>query len=224
MAGQGVVECRIEAYLTAVSAQLVGPRAACTAILDELRDGLHEATTCHRDRGVSPEAAIAAALREFGPPAALAASFAGELATSRARRISCAYLLTGPLVGSAWLLMLAPASWWRLGPRAVWTAIPVAPMVAVAVTICAVVLFASGRPHERLGRLVGHGLHAAMIVIGSAILGDLVMLIVAIHSTAAMAASPTLAVIAVSASAARLCCSLPAGQRCARSRRNLTSR
>ncbi|MFC4946200.1 permease prefix domain 1-containing protein [Pseudonocardia sp. GCM10023141] len=225
MAGHDVAGRQIETYLTAVSAGLVGPPAACTAILDELRDGLHEATRCRRERGVSSEAAVAAALREFGPPAVVAASFTGELATGRARRVIAAYLLTGPIVGSAWLLMLAPAQWRQgaatMSVASLWAAVPVAPAIGIAVGVGLVVLVATRRPHRRLGQLVGHGLPGAMIVIGSAVLGDLVMIIAATCSTTVLANSPTLAILAVSVSAARLCCAQTAGARCLRSWRSL---
>ena len=102
-----------DGYLAAVAERLDGPRSTRTAILDELRDGLYEACTAWRARGLDAQAAVAAALREFGPPAGLARGFAGELATARARRIALAYLATGPMVGAPWLLALQPVS----GPR-----------------------------------------------------------------------------------------------------------
>lgn len=223
MAGHDLTEHVIEPYLAAVATGLVGPRAARTAILDELRDGLQEAATLRRARGAAPEAAVVEVLREFGPPAALATSFAGELATCRARRTALTYLLTGPLVGLAWLLMLAPTSWLRRGPTALWAAIPATPVIGIAAVAGLLVLAATGRPSRWLELPSGHVLHGAFIVIAAAALGDLIMLILATQS-AASRASPTLAVLAVTASVVRLGCGLAAGAHCLRSFRSLLGR
>lgn len=82
MVGGDVAERAIDGYLAAVAPRLVGPRAARTAILDELRDGLHEAVAARIRSGDEMEAALRAALDEFGAPARTAAAFAGELAGS----------------------------------------------------------------------------------------------------------------------------------------------
>ena len=81
----------IESYLAQVARRLPAGRRRRAAILDELRDGLYEAV----ERGLAPADAVGG----FGTPAAVAAAFAGELATVRARRTVWAYLGTRPLVG-----------------------------------------------------------------------------------------------------------------------------
>lgn len=106
----------IAAYLDAVGQRLLGPRTCRRAILDELRDGLHEAAATRYQRGVPAAEAVAAALHEFGPPAALAVGFAGELAIARARRTTLAYLATGPLIGLSWLAVIVPTRWWQRDP------------------------------------------------------------------------------------------------------------
>ena len=53
-----------------------------------------------------PDQAQAAAVAQFGSPQAVADAFTGELATAYARRTIALFVLTGPLVGIWWLLLL----------------------------------------------------------------------------------------------------------------------
>ncbi len=215
MADRDVAEQVIEQYLDAVDARLVGPRSARTAIIDELRDGLREAGAAWRSRGAESQAAIRQALREFGPPAALAAGFAGELATRRARVVAAAYLATGPAVGIAWLLLLALP-----GPG---VAVPQAmPMIAVAVLAGVLVLAATGRTGLRRRPCERLVLHGSLVVVVAAAVGDLLMLVVAITSVPA-ATTPVPLVLAIAASTVRLASGAVAGARCLHSRRSLTA-
>ena len=59
---------------------------------------------------------------------AVADAFAGELATAYARRTIALYVITGPLVGIWWLLLLRPDPW-RAGLIALLAAIPVLPLI-----------------------------------------------------------------------------------------------
>jgi hypothetical protein len=94
-------------YLAAVTAQLTGPPAARVAVTDELRDGLIEALDTHQGHGCSQAEATAAAIAEFGDPATVAAAFGPELAAVQARRVAVGLLVTGPLVGLAWITAVA---------------------------------------------------------------------------------------------------------------------
>ena len=158
MRGLPPAEPAIEAYLDAVAERLVGPRAPRRAILDELRDGLYEAAAAHLRRGVPAAQAVSVALREFGSPAALAAGFAGELAIVRARRITLAYLATGPLIGLSWLSVIAPTWWWQRDPVTLLHAIPVLPLIAVAAVAGILVLAFTGPAGARLRIAERHGL------------------------------------------------------------------
>ena len=67
---------RFESYLARVSAALPVADERRVAILDELRDHLHEALDAARERGLGEEAAAAEALARLGSPAEVAAGFA----------------------------------------------------------------------------------------------------------------------------------------------------
>ena len=210
----------MEAYLDAVAGR-IGPRAPRRAILDELRDGLHEAAATHHRRGVPAAEAVAAALREFGPPAALAAGFAGELAIVRARRTTVAYLATGPLVGLSWLPVIVPTGWWQREPIALLHLIPVLPLIAVAAVAGILVLAATGPIGRRLRVPERHGLAGALVVLAAASLGDVILLATAAHLV--QAAAQTLVAVACTASTARLGASAAAMAHCVRSHRALAS-
>jgi hypothetical protein len=221
MRGRPPAEPAIAAYLDAVAGRLIGPRAPRRAILDELRDGLYEAAATHLRRGVPAAEAVAAALREFGPPAALAAGFAGELAIVRARRTTLAYLATGPLVGLSWLSVIVPTPWWQRDPITLLHAIPVLPLIAVAAVAGILVLAVTGPTGSRLRIPERHGLAGALIVIAAASLGDVILLATAAHLP--QAAAQTLVAVACTASTARLTASATAVAHCVRSHRTLTS-
>jgi hypothetical protein len=219
MRGRPPGEPGIAAYLDAVAGRLVGPRAPRRAILDELRDGLHEAAAAHHRRGVPAADALAAALREFGSPAALAAGFAGELAIVRARRTTAAYLATGPLIGLCWLSAIIPTGWWQRDPITLLHAIPVLPLIAVAAVAGILVLAATGRTGSRLRVPERHGLTGALIVIAAALLGDMILLVTASHLLPE--ATPTVVTVAFTVSTARLAAGITAIAHCVRSRRTL---
>jgi hypothetical protein len=134
----------LDGWLQQVAAALPGPRRARLAILDELRDGLHEATRTRLATATPPAAAARAATEEFGDPAALARVFAPELAAARARSLTLILVGTGPLVGITWLLgglAATPAATrlplppWKedfVGVWAVWPMIPAAVAIVLA--------------------------------------------------------------------------------------------
>jgi hypothetical protein len=130
----------IEEYLDHVARRLPAGRRTRAAVLDELRDGLHEAAA---GSGLPPPDAARAAVHRFGAPEVVAAAFAGELATVRARRTVWGFLGTGPLVGVWWLLTFVPRPW-AAGPGTVWAAIPVLPVIVAAVLAAVAMLAATG--------------------------------------------------------------------------------
>jgi len=119
MAGRDLAESAaeraVEGYLGAVAAGLIGPRRVRAAILDELRDGLHDAIATRVRRGEHPTVAMRSALAQFGAPEVMAHGFAGELAGSRARRTVAAYLSTGPTSPEQacghGMILAGPAGW-----------------------------------------------------------------------------------------------------------------
>jgi hypothetical protein len=138
------IEEQIGRYLDQIAADLHGPRRRRARILAELREGLVEAVAGHTARGLPPRQAVVAATAQFGSPAAVAASFAGELTIGYARRTLGLFVATGPLVGIPWLLVLHPDPW-RTGLVATLDAIPVVPLIAVAVTTAVSTLATTGR-------------------------------------------------------------------------------
>lgn len=135
----------VERYLTELAAQLLpGPRAARTRVLAEIRDGLTDTIDARLAGGMPPDAAATTAIHEFGDPATVAHSFAEELATASARRTIAAFILTGPLVGIWWLLLLHAAPW-RSGVLAALIAIPALPLIPVAIAAAAGTFATTGR-------------------------------------------------------------------------------
>lgn len=204
-AADTAVEIPIRAYLDKVAAALHGPRRQRTRILTELHDGLEQAITDRTTRGQPAERATATVIAEFGTPDAVAAAFAGELATGFARRTLSTYIATGPLVGIWWLLLLRPDPW-RAGLVALLTAIPVVPLIAVGLATAAGTLATTGRLMRWLPEAgPGRALTATATVTGLTLVGDLLIIGVAAH---AAALTRPLAVIAVAASLIRVGCSL----------------
>jgi hypothetical protein len=97
-------EAVLGGYLAAVARRLPGRRATRRDVLDELRDGLLEATTAYERDGLTPAAAATAAVAEFGPPREVAAAHAGELLLAQARH------------GAWWVLglLVAAGAWWQV--------------------------------------------------------------------------------------------------------------
>jgi hypothetical protein len=131
-------------YLSNLAAQLCGPRRRREAILAELRDGLDQASEDCIAAGLPPDQAAAAAITQFGTPEAVADAFGGELATAYARRTIALFVATGPLVGIWWLLLLHPSPW-RTGLIALLAAIPVIPLIVIAIATAGGTLATTGR-------------------------------------------------------------------------------
>ena len=148
MAGNHVtsqrVQGQLDGYCRGLAARLRGPRRRREQILDELRDGLDHAVSDHIADGLSDTEAAKAAIAEFGTPDAVADAFAGELGTAYARRTIALFVVTGPLVGIWWLLLLQPHPW-RTGLIALLVAIPVIPLIPIAIVTAATALATTGR-------------------------------------------------------------------------------
>jgi hypothetical protein len=195
----------VEQYLADVAARLRGPRAARTRIVAELRDGLTEAIEAHLVRGMSPGTSVTTAIDEFGTPATVAGSFAGELATASARRTIAAFLLTGPCVGVWWLLLLHPAPW-RTGIVALLAAIPALPLIVLAVATAAGTFATTGRLIRWLPETnPARALAAAIAVATMCLVADLIVLgVLAAHLTGGRRYPGTLAALAATASIVRI--------------------
>src|SRR5690554_6268978 len=173
----------LEQYLTSLDGHLVGSPRDRARILDEIRGGLEEATAGYASRDLPPPAAALAAVDDLGSPATVAGAFAGELATRRARRILWALLLTGPLVGIWWFLLLAPVPW-SPQPGILIASIPVLPLIAAAIGTVIVAIATTGSLIRWLPEAAPkRALLATTIVAVAAILGDLTMLSILVSRT-----------------------------------------
>jgi hypothetical protein len=193
----------IAAYLDELGARLLGPRRRRAQILAELRDGLDHATEEHLAAGMSAQQAQTAAVAQFGSPPAVADAFAGELGTAYARRTLALYVLTGPLVGIWWLLLRQPDPW-RAGLIALLAAIPVLPLIIIAIATAAGTLASTGRLMRWLPEAApGRALAATAVLAGLCIGADLTMIGLWVASETAVR---PLAIIAVAASIIRIAC------------------
>jgi hypothetical protein len=201
----------LDDYLAALAARLPGPARARQAILDELRDGLVEATHTRLTGGASPAQAAAAAVTEFGDPTTIAAAFTPELAARRARRIALTLIGTGPLVGSLWLGAVAASGqaaiaaahiWqWPVVQAGGWTARLLLAIVGATVLAAWVTVAATGRLTRWLPARPSLPAVAAAAAASGASLFDLsLLLVLATHTLPTPAAAPwqlvTLAAIA----------------------------
>jgi hypothetical protein len=181
-------QVQLDTYCQDLAARLRGPRRRREQILAELRDGLDHAVSDHIASGLSDTEAAQAAIAEFGTPDTVADAFAGELATAYARRTIALFVLTGPLVGIWWLLLLQPHPW-RTGLVALILAIPVIPLLPIAIATAATALATTGRLMrwlpESSPQLV---LTATIAIAGAVLLADLTVL--AVYAGSDMPAQP----------------------------------
>jgi hypothetical protein len=184
---------------------LRGPRRRRAQILAELRDGLDQAIADQRTDGRTEDQAVESAIDRFGTPQAVADAFAGELVTVYGRHTIAWYIATGPLVGIWWLLLLQPHPW-RAGLVAVLTAIPILPLIAVAIATAAGTFATTGRLIRWLPEASpDRALTATIAIAALALAGDLTVITLYLRSGAA--AQP-LAIPAIAASLIRIACSM----------------
>jgi hypothetical protein len=198
-------EARLRSYLGQIAVDLHGPRGRRERILAELRDGLDRAVADQIATGLPADQAVTAAIGQFGSPAAIADAFAAELAIAYARRILAWFIATGPLVGIWWLLLLQPYPW-HTGLVALLATIPVLPLIVVAIATAAGTFATTGRLMRWLPEASPRrALAATTAVAALALTADATVIGIYVWSTAP--ARP-LAVIAVTASLARIGCSI----------------
>jgi hypothetical protein len=142
---------------------------------------------------------------QFGSPHAVAGAFAGELTTAYARRTIACFLATGPLVGIWWLLLLHPSPW-RTGLIALLAAIPVIPLIIIAIATAGGTFATTGRLMRWLPETGPRRALAATIAIAMlCMIIDLTMITMVMVS-----GGPTgpLMIIAFAASLTRIVCSI----------------
>ena len=197
-------EARIDAYLGELTHLLRGPRRRRAQILAELRDGLDHTIAERSRHGSTEDEAVNSAISHFGTPQAVADAFGDELATAYARHTIAWYIATGPLIGVWWLLLLQPQPW-RTGPLALLVAIPVLPLIAIAIATAAGTFAATGRLIRWLPEASPHRALTATIAIATlTLISDVTVVGLYLSSTAVR----PLAILAISASLTRIAGSL----------------
>lgn len=201
----------IDRYLAELDTRLRGPRRARTRVLTEIRDGLTETIDDQLADGTPPDAAATTAIAEFGDPETIARSFAPELATATARRMIAAFILTGPLVGIWWLLLLHPAPW-RTGILTALIAIPALPLIALAIATAAATFATTGRLMRWLPETTPvRALNAAIAIATLCLAADLTVLgILTAHLATGSTQPGPLAAIATTASILRISAAITA--------------
>jgi hypothetical protein len=195
-------EGQLATYLADLAAELRGPRRRREAILAELCDGLDQATEDRIASGLPAGQAAAAAVTHFGSARAVADAFGGELATAYARRTIACFIATGPLVGIWWLLLLHPSPW-RTGLIALLAAIPVTPLIIIAIATAGGTLATTGRLMRWLPETGPRRALAATIAIAM-----LCMIIDVTMITMYMVSGMPTRPLAVIASLTRIACSI----------------
>jgi hypothetical protein len=227
----------LEGWLAAVAARLPGLARTRQAVVAELRDGLHEALGSHQVRGLAPVPAAQATLAEFGDPDQVAHAFAPELAAAHARRVALTLARTGPLLGALWVAALLggplakplttnPVAPWRWpllpGP---WAGLPLLGLVLlIGIPAAVLAVLATGRPSRWLPTSARLAPSAAATAALAGMTVDLAL--VGMLSAQALIAPSQLAwapaILAATASLARLALAAPAARRCLASRSTVT--
>lgn len=214
----------VDQYLRSLGSRLQGPARVRSAILEEIRAELGDAINARTSPGESSLAASRSAVAELGSPEMVAAAFAGELATVRARHVLWSLLLTGPLVGVWWFLILVPT---HLAPRLglFLAAIPVLPLIGAAVGTAVVTLATTGSLIRWLPEVLpARALTAAIAVTLVCMISDVsVLMTLLLHVVTASAGSYPLVLVglALTASVLRLIVSAWAIRLCLQSRKAL---
>ncbi len=134
---------QLDEYLSRLDAALPLPRRQRDRIVAEVADGLHSAAEAMTVAGLTKPEAESAAIEEFGESTDLAAEFAQALAPGIARRVGLALVLSGPMVGLAWVAAFGHGIDWMTRITSVLVRMPYFPVV-LAVTVPAAMVAVLG--------------------------------------------------------------------------------
>ncbi|MFD8494359.1 permease prefix domain 1-containing protein [Amycolatopsis sp. NPDC059657] len=106
----------IDHYLAELDSRLRGPGSAKADLLEEARDGLHDAAAAYREGGWDEEEAQRRAVAEFGPAAVVARDYQAELGMHTGVRTLWKVVLGVPLMQLTWdvVRMLTFGAWTKL--------------------------------------------------------------------------------------------------------------
>lgn len=159
-------------------------------VVEELADGLDETVGHHLARGLSPAAAVAAAMEDFGHPTQVTAAFARQ---SAGRRAAVAMLVTSPVVAASWGAALIGAQAWTWGIPLGIAVMFGAALIAVAATL--MIVARSNNPST--GRLAGPA-SAVLIVLDLSMLATILSIGPVFSAALALAVPASVVRIAVS--------------------------
>ncbi|HEY6593953.1 MAG TPA: hypothetical protein VI011_07560 [Asanoa sp.] len=175
---EGAAEA-VHAYLDRLDAALPASARDRHEVVAEVGDGLACAVEAGIAADVAPAAAAAAAIAELGAADDLAAGYAAELAPRAAHRTGLALILSGPVVGSAWLAA-GPAADLPGRFTALLTAVPLYPLL-LAVAVPAAVIGVVG---ARLPMAAAWSSRAAVLAAAACIVADVMLLAAALDAPA----------------------------------------
>jgi len=127
----------VDAHVAALERALHGPDTVKRSMIAEVRDGLADAIADHRRRGLDPQRAAAAAVRDFGPVREVAPLMQEELTARQGRRTAALVVVAFPTLLFVWDALWMSGLGWTAPPS------PEAPVLARAVDVLTVVVTAA---------------------------------------------------------------------------------
>jgi hypothetical protein len=127
----------VGAHVAELDRALHGPAAMKRSMIAEVRHGLADAVACHRDRGLDPQSAAAAAVREFGPVREVAPLLQEELTARQGRRTAQLLVVAFPALLLAWDALWMTGQAWQSPPS------PTVASLARAVDVLTVLITAA---------------------------------------------------------------------------------
>lgn len=127
----------VGAHIAELDRALHGPAAMKRSMIAEVRHGLADAVACHRDRGLDPQSAAAAAVREFGPVREVAPLLQEELTARQGRRTAQLLVVAFPALLLAWDALWMTGQAWQSPPS------PTVASLARAVDVLTVLITAA---------------------------------------------------------------------------------
>jgi hypothetical protein len=127
----------VDAHVAELERALRGPGAVKQSMLAEVRDGLADAAADHRDRGLDPQRAAAAAVRDFGPVREVAPLLQEELTARQGRYTALLLAVTFPAMLLVWDALWKTGHGWSAPPT------PAVSVLARAVDVLTVLITAA---------------------------------------------------------------------------------
>lgn len=137
-------------YLSRLDAALAFSARERERIVTEAADALACAIEAAVAEGEPASAAARSAVTEFGHPETVSAHFAVALVPGKARRTGLALVLTGPVIGLAWVAALGQGVGWPARISSVIVAMPYLALVLMLTAPAAVAAVLSGWNRLRL--------------------------------------------------------------------------